>query len=103
MNVVYPTIDSEVETFRKGLDSVLIIEEGQPEYIEQSINTVNARRKMGVEVHGKDYLPMGGDYTAEVLTKGIGKFLEDVDTRLLGNRAPVPDSAPCWRVQLSRI
>ncbi|QFT61181.1 indolepyruvate ferredoxin oxidoreductase (plasmid) [Sulfitobacter sp. THAF37] len=94
MNVAYPTIKSEVEEFCKGLDAVLMIEEGQPEYIEQSISTVLARTKSPTEVHGKDYLPMGGDYTAAVLTEGIGRFLEDFEPQQLGNRAPVPDPVP---------
>lgn len=94
MNVAYPTIPGEVDQFCQKLDSVLIIEEGQPEYIEQSINTVIARKKRPVSVHGKDYLPMAGDYTAAVLTRGITRFLEEHDPQQLGNRAPVPDAAP---------
>ena len=94
MNVSYPTIQSEVDEFCDGLDAVLAIEEGQPEYIEQSISTVLAREKRVIEVHGKDYLPMGGDYTTAVLTEGIGKFLADHEPKQLGNRAPVPDSVP---------
>lgn len=94
MNVAYPTIKSEVEEFCEGLDAVLMIEEGQPEYIEQSISTVLARRKSPTAVHGKDYLPMGGDYTAAVLTEGIGRFLDDHEPKQLGNRAPTPDPVP---------
>jgi indolepyruvate ferredoxin oxidoreductase, alpha subunit len=94
MNVAYPTIKSEVDEFCEGLDAVLMVEEGQPEYIEQSISTVLARTKSPTAVHGKDYLPMGGDYTASVLTEGIGRFLEDHEPQQLGNRAPVPDPVP---------
>lgn len=94
MNVAYPTIKSEVEAFCEGLDAVLMVEEGQPEYIEQSISTILARSKSPTEVHGKDYLPMGGDYTAAVLTEGIGRFLDDHEPAQLGNRAPVPDPVP---------
>ncbi|MDK3018749.1 indolepyruvate ferredoxin oxidoreductase subunit alpha [Pseudodonghicola flavimaris] len=94
MNVAYPTIDSEVAEFCDGLDHVLVVEEGQPEFIEQSISTVTARRKTPVTVHGKDYLPMGGDYTAAVLMGGIERFLEDHDPVQLGNRPPLPDPVP---------
>ena len=94
MNVAYPTIQSEVDAFCDGLDAVLVVEEGQPEYIEQSINTLLAREKRSTEVHGKNYLPMGGDYTAAVLTDGIGRFLEDHEPTILGNRPPVPDPVP---------
>ncbi len=94
MNVAYPTIQSEVDEFCEGLDAVLVVEEGQPEYIEQSINTLLARKKRPTEVHGKDYLPMGGDYTAAVLTDGLTRFLEDHEPQQLGNHAPVPDAIP---------
>ena len=94
MNVSYPTIQSEVDVFCDGLEAVLIVEEGQPEYIEQSISTCLARKKRPTSVHGKDYLPMGGDYTAAILTDGIGRFLDDHEPQTLGNRAPVPDPVP---------
>lgn len=94
MNVTYPTIQTEVDAFCDGLDAVLVVEEGQPEYIEQSITTALARKSRPTKVHGKDYLPMGGDYTAAVLTDGIGRFLEDAEPKQLGNRAPVPNPVP---------
>ena len=94
MNVAYPTIPSEVDQFCEGLDAVLVIEEAQPEYLEQSISTVLARTKRTTEVHGKDYLPMSGDYTTQVITKGISQFIETFEIELLGNRPPVPDATP---------
>ncbi len=94
MNVCYPTIPSEVEAFCEGLDAVLVVEEGQPEYIEQSITTHIARLKKPTEVHGKKYLPMAGDYTVTALTGGIEQFLVDHEGNLLGNRAPTPDPVP---------
>ncbi len=94
MNVAYPTIPEEVDAFCEGLDAVLVVEEGQPEYIEQAINTRIARTKRATSVHGKDYLPIGGDYTAAVITDGITRFLGDHEAERLGNRAPVPDPVP---------
>ncbi|MEZ5913260.1 MAG: indolepyruvate ferredoxin oxidoreductase subunit alpha [Paracoccaceae bacterium] len=94
MNVCYPTIPAEVQEFCAGLDAALIIEEGQPEYIEQSIVTALARLKAPTEAHGKKYLPMAGDYTVTALGKGISQFLEDFEAPLLGNRAPLPDPVP---------
>lgn len=91
MNVGYPTISSEVEEFCSGLDAVLVVEEGQPEYIEQAITTTLARASIPTQVRGKAYLPMGGDYTAAVITKGVENFLNDFDPVQLGNRPPRPD------------
>jgi indolepyruvate ferredoxin oxidoreductase alpha subunit len=92
MNVTYPVIDTEIAEFAVGKDAVLIVEEGQPEYLEQALNTVLRRRDIQTRIRGKDVLPMGGDYTAQVLMEGIRSVLEDADPRLLGNRPPLPDA-----------
>jgi indolepyruvate ferredoxin oxidoreductase, alpha subunit len=94
MNVTYPVIDTEVAEFCVGKDAILMVEEGQPEYLEQAINTVLRRKDINARVHGKDVLPMGGDYTAQVLLDGVREFLEKTDPRLLGNRPPAPDATP---------
>src|SRR5690606_11154786 len=39
MNVTYPIIDDEVQAFCQGKKAVLLIEEGQPNYIEQNLHT----------------------------------------------------------------
>jgi indolepyruvate ferredoxin oxidoreductase alpha subunit len=71
--------------------AVLMIEEGAPEYIEQALNTLLRRRDIQTRIAGKDMLPMGGEYTASVLAKGIGAFLEAHAAPLLRNRPPLPD------------
>ena len=40
MTVAYPLIDAEIIKFCSGKKAVLLVEEGQPNYLEQSINTV---------------------------------------------------------------
>lgn len=92
MNVTYPMIDSEIATFALGKEAVLMVEEGQPEYLEQSLNTVLKRRDINTRVRGKDMLPMAGDYTVQAIAKGIRAFLEENDPRMLGNRPPVADA-----------
>ena len=96
MNVTYPVIDTEVVDFCRDKEAVLIVEEGQPEYLEQAISTILRRRDIGARVHGKDVLPMGGDYTAQVLMSGIRTFLARHDPQQLGNRPPVPDVSPVF-------
>jgi len=96
MNVTYPLIDTEVVAFCRDKEAVLIVEEGQPEYLEQAISTILRRRDLNARVHGKDVLPMGGDYTAQVLMSGIRALLARHDPRLLGNRPPVPDASPVF-------
>ncbi|MGO4835056.1 thiamine pyrophosphate-dependent enzyme, partial [Rhizobiaceae sp. 2RAB30] len=65
-----------------------------PDYLEQAVNTILRRRDIHAAVSGKDVLPMGGDYTAAVLMKGIESFLVTHATGLLGNRPPLPSADP---------
>jgi len=94
MNVTYPMIDSEIEEFARGKDAVLMVEEGQPEYLEQALNTVLRRKGHDARIFGKDVLPMGGDYSVAAIMEGLETFLEATDPHLLGNRPPRPDAAP---------
>lgn len=94
MNVAYPLIDDEIVDFCADKRAVLMVEEGAPEYIEQGLNTILRRRDIQTRVSGKDVLPLGGEYTAQVLIKGIGDFLEAQAPDLLGNRPPAPDPTP---------
>ena len=76
LNVAYPIVDDEVVEFCEGKKAVLIVEEGQPDFIEQNINTILRRRDIQTRVAGKDVLPMAGEYTGEVLKKGVKAFFE---------------------------
>ncbi|WP_024538340.1 thiamine pyrophosphate-dependent enzyme [Comamonas badia] len=76
LNVAYPLVEEEVRRFCDGKKAVLVVEEGQPDYHEQHLNTILARLNLATKVHGKDVLPMGGDYTVDVLRKGVRAFLQ---------------------------
>jgi indolepyruvate ferredoxin oxidoreductase alpha subunit len=75
MNVTYPVIDEEVIEFCKDKQAVLMLEEGQPDYIEQNLHAI--LRKAGVTTHlsGKDVLPLAGEYTTAAMRSGIEAFL----------------------------
>lgn len=75
MNVVYPVVDEEVLEFCMGKDGVLVLEEGQPEFIEHSLQSIVSRSGSGARLHGKDMLPRAGEYTTLVMLKGLNKFL----------------------------
>lgn len=93
LNVAYPLIDDELAAFCAPKRAVLMVEEGSPDYIEQSLNAILKRRDIQTRVAGKDVLPMGGEYTAPVLMKGLSAFLEAHAPGLLGNRPPPPDAS----------
>jgi indolepyruvate ferredoxin oxidoreductase, alpha subunit len=76
LNVTYPLIEEEIKNFCLGKRAVLIIEEGQPDFIEQNINSILRKADIQTKVHGKDVLPMAGEYTAAAVTKGVLKFVE---------------------------
>ena len=94
MNVTYPLVDKEFVRFCAGKKAILIVEEGQPDYIEQAVNTILRRADIQTRVHGKDMLPMAGEYTGGVVREGIRKFIEKVRPDLLPAAAPAAEAAP---------
>jgi indolepyruvate ferredoxin oxidoreductase alpha subunit len=77
MNVTYPLVPEEIVQFCAGKREVLVIEEGQPAYLEEAILATLRRHDVnGVKVHGKDVLPMAGEYTGEVVVTGVARFLD---------------------------
>ena len=83
LNVVYPLVPEEITGFCKGKRAVIVVEEGMPEYIEQDIATTlrRAASEPGLEhlthtqLHGKDMLAMAGEYTSEVIVRGLARFV----------------------------
>ncbi len=75
LNVTYPIVDAEVHKFCADKKAVLIIEEGQPNFIEQNLRSILHQSEMTTKLHGKDMLPMAGEYTALALLKGILQFI----------------------------
>jgi indolepyruvate ferredoxin oxidoreductase alpha subunit len=92
LNVAYPLVEDEIVAFCAGKRAVLMVEEGAPEYIERDLNTILRRRDLQTKVSGKDVLPMGGEYTAPVLMKGLREFFAIHARELLGNEPPRPDA-----------
>jgi indolepyruvate ferredoxin oxidoreductase, alpha subunit len=75
MNVTYPMVPDEIADFCIGKDAVLVVEEGQPEFIEQAINAILRKKDVNAKIIGKDLFPMAGEYTSEVMLKGVHGFL----------------------------
>jgi indolepyruvate ferredoxin oxidoreductase alpha subunit len=75
LNCVYPLLPDEIAEFCRGKRAVLVIEEGQPNFIENEIKALLSDREIRTRVHGKNVLPMAGEYVAAVLMDGLGKFL----------------------------
>jgi len=89
MNVAYPVIESEVIRFCEGKRAVLIVEEGQPNFVEQNLATILRQAGSTTALHGKDMLPVAGEYTSSGLLKGARTFCERYE-RLAPLPVPVP-------------
>ncbi len=76
LNVTYPLVDDEITAFCASKRAVLVVEEGQPEFIEQAINTILRRAEVSTRISGKDILPLAGEYTGQVLHQSVEQFLE---------------------------
>lgn len=83
LNVTYPLIDDEIKSFCAGKRAVLVIEEGQPDFIEQNLHAILRKAGLPSHVHGKDVLPRAGEYTGAAVIKGILKFVEMYAPHLL--------------------
>jgi len=86
LNVVYPLVPEEITQFCAGRRAVLVLEEGQPEFIEQEVATLLRRADVPGKLHGKDCMHMAGDYNVEALVRGLTKFL--------AQHAPHLDTSP---------
>ena len=77
LNVVYPLVPNQLVAFAQGKQAVLVLEEGQPEFIEHELASHLQRAGCRTSVQGKRYLPMAGEYNVEVLVQGVTAFVVD--------------------------
>ncbi|ANG61878.1 indolepyruvate ferredoxin oxidoreductase [Marinobacterium aestuarii] len=83
MNVAFPLIDDELLRFAQGKSAVLLVEEGNPEFIEHELHTLFARAGCKTLLQGKAVLPRVGEYTTDVVKAGLRNFLQAQTTDLL--------------------
>ena len=93
LNVTYPLVPEELTRFCAGKRAVLVVEEGQPNFIEEAINAILRRADINdTYVIGKEVLPAAGEYTGEAVLHGLAQFLQ----------LSVPDGVDHWRVAKTR-
>jgi indolepyruvate ferredoxin oxidoreductase alpha subunit len=95
LNVTFPLVPEEIAGFCAGKRAVLVLEEGQPEYIEHDIRAALQRQAVTTALHGKDMLPAAGEYTVEVMAAGLLKFAQAHLPDTPGSRA-TPSAAAPW-------
>jgi indolepyruvate ferredoxin oxidoreductase alpha subunit len=91
MNVTYPIVDREVIDFCRDKKAVLMVEEGQPEFIEQALHKILRNADIPAKLHGKDLFPMAGEYIAQVMGAAIGAFVRRWRADALPDAARAPN------------
>ncbi|WP_428488561.1 thiamine pyrophosphate-dependent enzyme [Rhodopila sp.] len=98
LNVTYPLVDAEVVGFCADKRAVLMVEESQPDFIEQALSKILREADLPTRLLGKRILPMAGEYTVAVLEEGVRGFFRTVGTATdltpRANTAAVLDEEP---------
>ncbi len=100
LNVTYPLVDQDVVAFCRGKRAVLVVEEGQPDFIEQALARILRDADIPTRLIGKRVLPMAGEYTVGVLEDGVRGFFaaaapdRSADLTPRANAAAVLDEEP---------
>ena len=102
LNVTYPLVASEFEQFCEGKDHILVVEEGQPDHIEQNLCSILYKANGTTKVYGKDVLPMAGEYTGKVVINGITEFLKTAAPHLLPDNIRSPNDQKYMIPDLSK-
>jgi indolepyruvate ferredoxin oxidoreductase alpha subunit len=93
MNVTYPLIDSEILDFCADKDAVLMVEEGQPNYLEQAIGAILYKAGAKVTLTGKGPLPLAGELTGTIMLEGCRAFLAEHAPYMLADQGRAPNVA----------
>jgi indolepyruvate ferredoxin oxidoreductase alpha subunit len=75
LNAIHPLVPEELIEFLRGKRRVLVVEEGQPNYIERELKAVAHDARLPVEIHGKDLFGRYGEYVPLTVTRGVKQFL----------------------------
>jgi len=92
LNVTYPLIENEVVSFCGKKQSVLVVEEGYPAYIEENIRAILHQAGSLTPIHGKSMLPEAGEYTGQALFDGIEQYLRQEASTLLPHSTLIPNT-----------
>jgi indolepyruvate ferredoxin oxidoreductase alpha subunit len=76
LNVTHPLVPQQVEDFCRDKKTVLMVEEGNPAYIEDAIHVILRKARIDTTLMGKDVLPLAGEYTSTILLGGLAAFFQ---------------------------
>jgi indolepyruvate ferredoxin oxidoreductase, alpha subunit len=98
LNVTYPLVDDEILNFAKGKDSILVIEEGHPAYIEQNIRAILHKAGARCKIEGKGPFPEAGELTGTIMLDGLSTYLRDAASELMPPIARAPNAPPILKM-----
>ena len=102
MNVTYPLVPDEVVEFCRNKRAVLLVEEGQPDFIEQALSKILRQAGIPTPLSGKDLFPMAGEYTAQVMGEAIGAFVRQWIPDMLAPAVRASNAAPALEEKHAR-
>ena len=76
LNATYPLVPAEWVKFCSGKRAVLVVEDGQPEFIEQAATQILHQHDLNTRIVGKEVLPQFGEYSVDALRKGLAAFID---------------------------
>ncbi|MEZ5798227.1 MAG: indolepyruvate ferredoxin oxidoreductase subunit alpha [Paracoccaceae bacterium] len=103
LNVCYPLVQSEFLDFCQGKDHVLVVEEGQPAFIEDQLAAFLYRAGSSVKLHGKGIFPIAGEYTGQVMLDGLTAFLTQAAPDMLPATVRAPNDDRPKLPDLTRV
>lgn len=90
MNVCWPIVEDAFLDFCQGKDTVLLIEEGGPAFIEHSLRSALHKSGAPTGLVGKGTVPEVGELTGKVLLDSVRTFIADHAPEVL----PAPVRSP---------
>lgn len=75
LNVTFPLVEDEFFDFCAGKDSVLVIEEGGPNFIEQGMRSALHKSGAPTRLDGKGFVPEVGELTGAAIMDAITSYL----------------------------
>lgn len=91
LNVCYPLVSSEFLGFCAGKENILVVEEGQPAFIEDQLAAMLYRAGSQVKLHGKGVFPMAGEYTGQIMLDAVTAFLRQAAPDMLPAAVRAPN------------
>ncbi|MCX7967742.1 MAG: thiamine pyrophosphate-dependent enzyme [Armatimonadetes bacterium] len=77
LHALFPIVEDELAEFLEGKDEVLIVEEGEPSFLEREIRAIAQQIGWTGRIVRSEFLPTTGELTTDIVTDGLTKFLRN--------------------------